>query len=252
VIAGAGIRDPARSRNPLAGGGLLFCLLIAGCAPPPSTSVKPEPVQYAETAGAAWHACRFRMPYETGTKPDWHVDLILAHRVVAPVLEKYRNDVVFWRFHRRAGPGEAGHQFSFLFYADDEPASELAAAIADSPWLARLQQAGVVTWRSCADRGGWQGPEVAASSDPNWNEDVQRAWPHFIMGVSEFWLDLIRQGTNEEVTQRHPETAQLPLLLDEYQALHERVTARWREQGRHALLHHLNAIFGYSPLLMRY
>jgi len=30
------------------------------------------------------------------------------------------------------------------------------------------------------------------------------------------------------------------------------MTDIWQEQGQHAMLHHLNAVYAYQPLLMRY
>jgi hypothetical protein len=31
----------------------------------------------------------------------------------------------------------------------------------------------------------------------------------------------------------------------------ERVTTLWRDHGQHVYLHHLNALFGYQPLVIR-
>jgi hypothetical protein len=33
-----------------------------------------------------------------------------------------------------------------------------------------------------------------------------------------------------------------------YTRIDELVTEAWQEEGRHALLHHLNAMFGYRPI----
>ena len=33
-----------------------------------------------------------------------------------------------------------------------------------------------------------------------------------------------------------------------YKKVEESVTEAWKREGRHAYLHHLNAIFGYEPL----
>ena len=33
-----------------------------------------------------------------------------------------------------------------------------------------------------------------------------------------------------------------------YNQINESIIELWQEEGRHALLHHLNAIFGYEPL----
>ena len=69
---------------------------------------------------------------------------------------------------------------------------------------------------------------------------MQRAWPYFIMGVSKLWLELIRE------LGRDPDLPSQPLAR--YAALSERVDRHWREEGGHALLHHLNAMFGYREL----
>ena len=36
-------------------------------------------------------------------------------------------------------------------------------------------------------------PGIGDTSDPAWTPAMQRAWPHFIMGVSRLWLELIRE-----------------------------------------------------------
>ena len=33
---------------------------------------------------------------------------------------------------------------------------------------------------------------------------------------------------------------------------HDDVTQLWIDQGQHAILHHLNAVYAYQPLLIRY
>ena len=33
-----------------------------------------------------------------------------------------------------------------------------------------------------------------------------------------------------------------------YREVNEAITRSWQKEGRHALLHHLNAIFGYEPI----
>lgn len=230
---------------------LLLCMTITSCSlgPAQPAGVDQQSVQYADVDGAAWHACRFRMSFEEGDEPDWHIDLALAHVVVGPILEDYRDELVFWRFHRRAAHDKAGHQFSFIFYADSKTSSTLASAIMASSWLTRLQQADVVTWASCRDQGAWQGSEISDSSGKSWSEEIRNAWPLYIMGVSEFWLDMIRQLAAAEATQN---AADPESLLAEYKSVNDQLTEQWQQQGRHALLHHLNAVFGYSPLLMRY
>ena len=70
---------------------------------------------------------------------------------------------------------------------------------------------------------------------------MQRAWPHFIMGVSQLWLELIREI--EQAGADWPEE-----LEARYAAIGEELDALWRHQGGHALLHHLSAVFGYREV----
>ena len=38
-------------------------------------------------------------------------------------------------------------------------------------------------------------------------------------------------------------------LMAVYQEVNATLSQMWREEGRHAYLHHLNALFGYEPLI---
>jgi hypothetical protein len=67
------------------------------------------------------------------------------------------------------------------------------------------------------------------------------------MGVSEMWLHMI-----QEIVELNPSEVK-PQSLQDYQAFYKKVeesiTEAWKREGRHAYLHHLNAIFGYEPLM---
>jgi hypothetical protein len=90
-------------------------------------------------------------------------------------------------------------------------------------------------------------PTIADTSDAAWPPEIQASWPWFIMGVSQTWLSLIKQVTAEQPIQEPSPEA----LLDYYASVNDRVTALWRDYGQHAYLHHLNALFGYEPLVIR-
>ena len=72
-------------------------------------------------------------------------------------------------------------------------------------------------------------PPVAQSSDNNWPAEIQVSWPWFVMGVSQTWLKLIEAVTANDPRQDH---ADLPLLLDYYQTINERVTTGSKISGR--------------------
>ena len=87
---------------------------------------------------------------------------------------------------------------------------------------------------------------VEDTSDPNWSLTLQRNWPSFIMGVSALWLGLIDDAmTNVAI---HDDVS---IMIEQYESVETAITNIWHNEGQHALLHHLNAIFGYEPLLIK-
>ena len=193
----------------------------------------------------AWHAARFRFEWPEGAEPAWHRDLMLAHRVVGPVLAARQDRIPLWRFHRRAVRDATGHQFSFIFYADVATATEIMDALRTDALLATLQNKGIVTSIHFSDPRKSQQPAVADTADKQWSPAVQRTWPYFIMGASRMWLGLIEaaaSGKDKDLSMNYNGLDAL------YRQADAEVTAAWRREGRHALLHHLNALFGYEPL----
>ena len=175
------------------------------------------------------------------------MDLLLAHAVISPVLQGHYRDISFWRFHRRAARDSAGHQFSFIFYSEPDTAASIYRDIGASAILKRAEQAGLVEKVITGNPENPQFPNIEDTSDPSWPLDLQRNWPSFIMGVSSLWLGLIA----ESMPALPEETAYITVLLETYRTADAQVTLTWRDEGQHALLHHLNAVFGYTPLSVR-
>jgi len=93
--------------------------------------------------------------------------------------------------------------------------------------------------------------DIAVGTDPAWPREVQRAWPYFAMGASRNWLALVAE-VGAGMPGGTPAQAQgLDALLAHYRAVNEKVDTLWRENAQHAWLHHLNALFGYQPALIR-
>ena len=90
-------------------------------------------------------------------------------------------------------------------------------------------------------------PQIEAMSDPHWSQTLQRNWPSFIMGVSALWLGLI----DDQMATVSTQSLEVSGLLESYRQADITITSMWREEGQHAFLHHLSAIFGYEPLLIR-
>jgi hypothetical protein len=207
-----------------------------------------EPVAAGETLQSiqqpSWWRVRFRIHWPQDQEPDWAMDVLLAHRVVAPVLAQYRDMIELWRFHRRAGRDGAGHQFSFIFYATPRTAKRIYTALQADPLLQRLQSVKIVYTPIHANKE----PDIESTSDPNWPIVIQKSWPYYIMGVSAMWLDLIAEIVKENPGEPNPSIKELKQY---YADISDAVTGLWRTEGQHAFLHHLSAVFGYQPLLIR-
>lgn len=146
-----------------------------------------------------------------------------------------------------SGTGRTGHQFSLLFYADPLTAEQLIADVKGSALLRELLEAGFVTQLEAPCRTSGTRTEIEGASDPNWEMPLQRTWPYFAMGMSAHWLALIR-----ELTREHPlDTADANEIVAHYADMDAQISRLWREQGGHAYLHHLNAMFAYEPILVR-
>ena len=172
----------------------------------------------------------------------------MAHKIVLPVLDKHRKDIYLWRFHRRAARDNAGHQFSFIFYASPSAARKIYRSIEADSLLNQLKQSGIIVRYIFDDTGTVKKPGIEDTSDPIWSRQIQKSWPYFIMGASQTWLDLIVQQSLSKAVENTPSS--LTELTNFYQRLHQSINASWQTEGRHAFLHHLNAIFGYEPVII--
>jgi hypothetical protein len=227
--------------------GVAFFCGCAGIAPEQSVNIAP-PKHVADNSVKGWWAVRFRMNWPEDTPPSWYMDTLIAHPVVAPTLDHYQDRIDLWRFHRRASRDSAGHQFSFIFYTDVASARLITDEIRNDALTASLIRSGSVRRVLSEDPETITKPGIAATSDPVWPPAVQQAWPYFIDGVSRSWLELVEQT----VQRSRPSVGDMSIsaLQDYYRTVDKEVQEAWETQGRHAFLHHLNAIFGYAPVVV--
>jgi hypothetical protein len=220
------------------------CAMVAPVKPP---DIKPVEKQEEVSRNGWWHA-RFQIKWPQDHDPSWHMDLVIAHKIISPVLDQYKSSILLWRFHRRAARDQTGHQFSFIFYSSPETADQIYNTIRSDPLLREMKIARVIIQDLYDDTSVIAQPDVEDTSDKNWSSQMKKSWPHYIMGVSELWLDLITEISTQF------SSGEMPSSLEEHEAFYEDVNMRikglWQEEGRHALLHHLNAIFGYEPIIV--
>ncbi len=224
--------------------------LIFGCAAHPSASKQGLEIgAYHVTdtdSQQYWWYVRFKITWPPDSDPDFSVDLLLADAVVKPELHTYRNNIRYWRFHRRAARDNAGHQFSFIFYANKNTAKAIYTSLTKNELAIQLQQKNFIERIILDDLENNPRTSIKDTSDNNWSEEIQTAWPAYIMGVSNMWLQLIEQEIDDSA-----DSTDINVLVDKYRLANQNVTRLWQTEAQHAFLHHLNAIFGYEPLAIK-
>jgi hypothetical protein len=227
-------------------------VLLIGCAstqPVRTSNAVPRPLR-PPSADSAWWYARFSIDWPESAAPAWHMDLLIAHRIVRPSLERHQQDISLWRFHRRAARDAAGHQFSFIFYAAPQAAQAIYAELSGHPVIQEARASGRITGLIFDDPASVSKPAVADTSDASWPAALRQAWPYYLMGASQMWLDLISAmaaGAAEAEMESVPDCVELE---NQYAEVNTSITALWQNEGRHAFLHHLNALFGYEPILI--
>jgi hypothetical protein len=224
--------------------------LISGCVTQPDVAGKSIDIATGHAAATDklqyWWYARFRIGWPPASDPDFAADLLIADLVIKPLLHAHVKNIRYWRFHRRAVRDNAGHQFSFIFYSDKDTAKNIYASISGDRIVTQLKQHKVLQDIALDNLDNNRRTDIRDTSDKNWSPEIQTAWPAYIMGVSNMWLQLIEQEAGD-----HGQPATIDALLDKYRTANRKVTALWQTEGQHALLHHLNAIFGYEPLVIK-
>jgi len=227
----------------------LIPFLISGCASwsagrAPDFSNSEETVTTPPQSG--WWYARFQMEWPENEDPMWQTDLFLAHKVLSPMIAQHQETIGLWRFHRRALRDQAGHQFTFIFYASPQVASQVFNQVNADPFLEEMKAGGILAQAHFDDTNFVARPRLEDTSDRRWSLPVQRSWPYYIMGVSEMWLHMIQETVELNPSEVKPQSLQDYLAF--YKKVEESITEAWKREGRHAYLHHLNAMFGYEPL----
>jgi len=194
--------------------------------------------------GEGWWYARFHIDWPEGEEARWYMGTLIGGEVIAPVFDDYYQDVYIWRVHRRASRDGHGHVFSFIFYSTPQGAQRIYNGIESNMVVQSMLENGQLIKVEVDDVTRITRPDIQDTSDDHWPESIQKTWPAMIMGVSRMWLDLVSELAAEEHA--------FGGLEAKYKNVQESVTGIWRVQGQHVMLHHLNAVYAYQPLLIRY
>ena len=194
--------------------------------------------------GEGWWYARFHIDWPEDEETRWYMGTLIGGEVIAPIFDEYYRDVYIWRVHRRASRDGHGHIFSFIFYSTPQGAQRIYNAIENHTVAESLLASGRLTRVSVDDVTRITRPNIEDTSDDRWPVSVQKTWPAMIMGTSRMWLDLVSELASDQ--------SSIGGIEAKYKKVQDDITRIWREQGQHTTLHHLNAIYAYQPLLIRY
>ena len=224
---------------------LITCMLSACAFQQPVITVAPPAVAGITGQTRYWWYVNYSIKWPENTEPRLYIDLLLADAVIEPILLQHRDSITYWRFHRRAVRDKAGHQFSFIFYADKTTARSIFQQVENNEITKKMLMMNILQQILTDNPDNNDLTNVNATSDKNWPVKLQNAWPAYIMGVSSTWLQLIDQEVMDDKT-----GDDIASLLEIYKKADARISKLWYEDGEHAFLHHLDAVFGYKPVLI--
>ena len=213
--------------------------MLTACTSKPQIS-NPEPDTHLHdpTPMLGWHYLRFRFARD-GDEVDSYLDGLIAHQLLASIIDEYNEGIELWRFHRRWPRDETGHQFSFILLTTPTVAQRIYTEVGAAQLLDHLRDEGHLLTLQLEKANSKHIGDPAATSDRSWPSALQREWPHFIMGASRMWLGLVAAEA-----EKHSELS----LHARYRAVETTLDELWFRQANHALFHHLSALFGYKPM----
>lgn len=236
---------------------LSLSLLLISCTSPLPT-VKPVTEHYIPVPQSIintdenhyWWYASFKLAWDGQAETlDLSKDLIIAHQLINPVLRDMNKNIKLWRFHRRAANDNAGHQFSFIFYADPQTAAQIFMHINHNPLTRQLIEEKIIAKVKLDNPEIPKRSKIEDTSDKSWSKNLQRSWPYYIMGVSVMWLDLLNREIDAD---KLAALASVTARMKYYHSVNANLTMLWKTQGEHAFYHHINAIFGYEPMEIRF
>lgn len=196
-----------------------------------------------------WYSFNFNIVWPEGESPKTWIDVFITDTIVRDVVRKKKSEIAFWRVHRRRKRDEHGHELSFDCCAEKNTGESIRDTILLNPAYRlltanELLSAGNVTLQ---ERG--QAIDTLTRDEP-WPPELQRAWPYFILGVSQMYLDLMQHIKAQIPNFPAADLSNIDIeeIARSYTVLDKELACIWQQFGSHAFLHHLSAAFGYNAI----
>jgi len=194
-----------------------------------------------------WHSFSFKISWPESQEPRWWVDIAILDCIVRDVVSDGTLHVELWRVHRRAARDKNGHEFTFDCFTAPDTAKIVDATIKQDKAFSFLRTNELLEkYYPGEGRAGMD--EI---SEQTWPPELRKAWPFYINGVSLALLRLIEalKGSTHSFPDIKDADVTTEVIERSYQDLNRRLGDVWRDYGSSAFLHHMNAVFGYRPLV---
>jgi len=195
-----------------------------------------------------WNNFRFKITWDVNQNPKWWIDLFILDDIVRKVLLEHRDEIELWRVHRMADIDSVRHQLTFLCYTADKTAKSIDTSISAKDTLKVLKDNNLLKEYFWEEKLEKNTKTNIQDGEDNWPIELKKSWPFFIQGVSEMFLELIAQIKNQIPDKVQPSDP-ISLIERYYVELEKRLLGLWYESGNRAFFHHINAVFGYAPLV---
>jgi hypothetical protein len=156
--------------------------------------------------------------------------------------------LTLWRIHRRATDDADGHVFAFDCYAAQDVHEKIKRTITEHPAINFLRDTKLLRDSFPLEDDPADSSAIGAFSVKTWPGPLQEAWPYYIHGVSRMALELIEK-LRPSPPPKLVEVSAFDGCKAYYVDLMGEFNAVWRNCGSDAFLHHINAVFGYCPVV---
>lgn len=203
-----------------------------------------------------WHAVSFKIrmlndshEYKTINQADSPLHSLIANEILGPIIERLEEDIVVYRFHRTFNQAEKSHPFRLKLYGPLSLGSAVGEYIQRHGLYQEVKALGLLELMenediACQAVNGET--QMKDDNDSSWPDEIKEVWPCYIHGVSRAWLGLVRLFADKE-KEKVPHVT-FKQKIDLYTKVNGLVAERWISCGCPAMLHHLNAVFGYKHI----
>ena len=197
-----------------------------------------------------WYEFNFKMNWTQNQEPKTWIDIFIVDEIIQDVVSKNKSVIELWRIHRRWSNDPTGHQLILSCFTQEQNANSIKRYIIGSRPFKFLQENNLLAEELETAAGGESIRDIADDkSTRNWPEELKNSWPYYISSCSEMFLcliDSLKGGAKSDIDGKD-----VSEIESYYTGINNRLMNIWQGHGSHAFFHHINAIFGYQPLMAK-